>query len=414
MKWMSVVLIVALSPPLWGQTAIDYNAAGVEHYNAKRWADAVASFEAAYRQSPDHPTVRRNLSNAYQAVADEHARRQDLGPAIDYLNLAVSVDPESPMPLVQLGLYYLRQGRVNEAIYRLEEAVELAPENVDARALLGDAYYDDNDIASALGQWEWVAQRDPNRPGLKEKIAKALRENAVEQDFGRYATRHFTLSYGPNTSGSDVRKVLGILERAYRDVGQQLGRSYPPTPIQVIIYTSEGFSEATQLSEHIGALYDGKIRVPLTNGDGQPVDDDELARRLYHEYVHVVVRHLTGDRIPWWLNEGLAEMLSKRMTDQEVAELQKATQEGRVYNLRDLEPSQLDARDASDLRLAYYQAHAAVSYLWSRFGQRRMLDLFAGIRAGEAPEDALRRLYHRNYETLQREIDVQVSRGRIG
>jgi hypothetical protein len=411
----SFVFLVAvlLAASVWAQTAPEYNAAGVEHYNAKRWEEAVMAFEAAYQLSPDHPTVRRNLSNTYQAVADELARRHDLATAIDYLNLAVSVDPESAMPLVQLGLYYLRDGRINEAIFRLEEAVELAPDSADAHALLGDAYYDDNDIPSALAEWEWVATKEPNRPGLKEKISKALRENAVEQDFGRYATRHFTLSYGRETNGAAVRNVLHILERAYRDVGQQLGRSYPPTPIQVIIYTSEGFSEATQLSEHIGALYDGKIRVPLTNGNGQPVDDEELSRRLYHEYVHVVVRHLTGDKIPWWLNEGLAEMLSKEMSDQDMVELQKGMQEGRLYALKDLEPSQLESRSADELRLAYYQAHTVVSYLWSRYGQKKMLDLCAAIRAGEAPEDALSRLYHRTYETLQGEVEVQITRGRI-
>ena len=119
MKRCILALVFVLSPPLWAQTAPEYNATGVEHYNAKRWAEAVAAFEAAYQQSPDHPTVRRNLSNAYQAVADEHARRQDLGPAIDYLNLAVSVDPEQwhgfasgmePYRLTMLGsvIDYLR------------------------------------------------------------------------------------------------------------------------------------------------------------------------------------------------------------------------------------------------------------------------------------------------------------------
>ena len=409
---LSVLLAAAL--PVWAQTASEHNAAGVEHYNQKRWTDAIRAFEAAYQLAPEHDTVRRNLSNAYQAIADDLAQRSDYGAAIEYLGLALTVDPENVMPLLQMGLYHLRQGRIREAAFRLEEAVELAPDSVDARVLLGDAYYDGNQIAAALTQWEWAATQDPNRPGLKEKIAKALRENAVEQDFGRYQTRNFVVSYGRETSAGEARRVLQILERAYVEIGQQLGRTYPPTPIQVIIYTAEGFSEATQLSEHIGALYDGKIRVPLTDGRGAKVDDEELRRRLYHEYVHVVVRHLAGDGVPWWLNEGLAEMISTNLNDENMARLQEGLEKGRLLALKELESSQLDLRSAEDLRLAYSQAHATVAFLWTRHGQRRMLDMLAALRAGETPEQALRRLYHRTYDTLQREIDVQIRRGRIG
>ncbi|MCC7556289.1 MAG: hypothetical protein KO254_09315, partial [Methanoculleus marisnigri] len=71
-----------------------------------------------------------------------------------------------------------------------------------------------------------------------------------------------------------------ILERAYTEVGRRFGGVHPPGPIQVRVYTADDFSRVTLLGEHVGAVYDGAIRLPLSDKTGQVLDEAELKRRL--------------------------------------------------------------------------------------------------------------------------------------
>lgn len=386
------------------QSAADYNADGVSLYNAGRWDEAIQSFASAYNLAPENETVRRNLCNAYQAQANTLARSGDFTTAIDLLRLAISIEPENPSPLAQLGSYYLRVDMVSDAIYRLEESVELDPSSIDVQELLGDAYYKNNDLAAALAQWELVLEMNPNRTGLSEKLDKAYREEAVEFNFRQTQSAHFRVSFAPGTNGGDLSRVLQILERAYRDIGRKFGGAYPPTPIQVILYTGDDFARATLLGEHVGAVYDGKIRVPIADRSGQIIAPDELWRRLYHEYTHVVIRFWAGDNVPWWLNEGLAETFSNDVSSSDSALLYDAYQAGLLFPLGDMEESQLKRLDADSLYLAYRQAHATASFLWNRYGHRGIAGMMEQLAQGASGEDALITTCRLNYATLEREV----------
>ena len=392
------------------EEAAEHNLRGVEHYNAGQWERAIDAFYDAHELAPDNATVRRNLCNAYQAYANTLAQGGDFETAAEVLKYAIDADPGNASPLVQLGSYNLRLDRLADAIFRLEEAVELAPEDEDALELLGDAYYRSNDLRLALDVWYELQDLAPNRPGLQDKIEKATREATVEHNFRRSGSRHFDISYPPGTTGREQNEVLSILERAYREIGRKLGNAFPTTPIQVIIYSAEEFSEATQLGEHVGAVYDGKIRVPVRNAEGGPIDSAELERRLFHEYTHVVVRHLAGERVPWWLNEGLAETFSKELTDADYAGLRQAEMDDGLFVLSDLDASQLHAMPPHDLRLAYVQSHATVDYLWRRFGQRSLLAYLDALSEGVEPEEAMRQVYRRTYLLLEREVSQEIRR----
>ena len=138
----------------------------------------------------------------------------------------------------------------------------------------------------------------------------------------------FQLTHDRDIPRHEAQTVLQLLEAAYRSVGRELGNVYPTTPITVTLYRAEGFSEATQMGDHVGGLYDGsKIRVPVIQKDNTLVEGDELRRILVHEYVHVVVRFLGKDNVPWWLNEGLAEALSPNLEGRELELLRKARQD---------------------------------------------------------------------------------------
>ncbi|GMV94132.1 MAG: hypothetical protein AMXMBFR82_39100 [Candidatus Hydrogenedentota bacterium] len=409
-RYVCLVTFIIAAALSWAQSAAEFNANGVALYNEGRWDEAIQSFASAYNLAPDNETVRRNLCNAYQAQANALARSGDFSTAIELLRLAISVEPENPSPLAQLGSYYLRIDMVSEAMYRLEESVELDPSSIDVQELLGDAYYKNNDLAAALAQWELVLEMNPNRPGLAEKLEKAYREESVEFNFRQTQSAHFRVSFAPGTNGGDLSRVLQILERAYRDIGRKFGGAYPPTPIQVILYTGDDFARATLLGEHVGAVYDGKIRVPIADRSGQIISEDELWRRLYHEYTHVVIRFWAGDNVPWWLNEGLAETFSNEVSSADSALLYDAYQAGLLFALGEMEESQLKRLDADSLYLAYRQAHATASFLWNRYGHRGIAGIMEHLAQGEPGEDALIATCRLNYATLEREVIKNLGR----
>ncbi|MFP4502175.1 MAG: peptidase MA family metallohydrolase [Candidatus Hydrogenedentota bacterium] len=385
-------------------SAADYNALGIEAYEAKDFDRAIDYFEAAFETAPQNKTVRRNLCNARQGAADSYAKEADFAEAVEHLDRAITIDPENPAPLVQLGAYYLRLDMVPEAIYRLEEAIELKPGNLDAHELLGEAYYRDNDISWARRQWDYVLEQDSQRKGLRERYEKAFREEQAEQGFQKTGSSHFRLSAPRELSHTVRNNVLRTLENAYRKIGRELGGIYPPGPIQVILYEADQFESATLLDEHVGAVYDGKIRTPISTAHGERLPEDEFERRLTHEYVHVVVRYIAGENVPWWLNEGLAETLSTDMSDAQFATLAKAYRQNRDFRLAAIETSQLKQLGVERLRLAYLQSRATVEYLWRWSGTRRMHDMLTQLAKGVEPEDALSNSFRRNYNTLQREV----------
>ncbi|NLN91821.1 MAG: tetratricopeptide repeat protein [Candidatus Hydrogenedens sp.] len=398
-------LFLCLAPlPLQAQEATRMNNEGVEAFNQGEYSRAITLLEEAHALDQSSEAIRRNLCNAYQKKAELLAGDREFNLAVQILRKATKVDPKNISPLVQMGSYYLSQDRVSDAIDALENAIAITPGNLNAHELLGQAYYEDNDLYSARVQWDYVLALEPDRAGLQKRYDKAFREESVEQEFNRWKANHFTISY-PRECPARLRSAItSILERAYLDVGRALGGSYPPSPVQVVLYTFEQFSEATRMEGHVGAVYDGKIRSPLTDADGEWIAEEELKRRLVHEYVHVIVRQIVGDKIPWWLNEGLAETLSKSLNAREIEQLRSIYEGDVALSLAAMESTQMEQRGPDELRRAYLQAHATVDMLWNRYGRNKMLAFMRGLSRGDSPEEVFQSVYRRNYAACEAEV----------
>jgi tetratricopeptide (TPR) repeat protein len=409
LKYRSILAVCLLALGAAVQAAaenvsVDFNNAGVEAYNLGEYDTAIGYFEKAQAGGGDKEVVGRNLCNAHQNLAGELAKKGDFRAAARHADSAAAVDPKNMSPLVQAGAYYLRLDEVNMAIERLEKAITVKPGELTAHEMLGYAYYRDNDLSSARAQWDYVLEMDPKRPELQERYDKAFREQSVENDFDKYKSRHFQVSY-PAEIPNDLRaKVIGILDRAYIDIGRDFGGVFPPPPIHVILYDAKQFSEATKTADYVGALYDGKIRSPLADASGAWLPVDEIRRRLTHEYVHVVVKHIAGGNPPWWVNEGLAETLSRPLDSERIHALQKLYREGAPEALKSLETTHLARMDKDAVGLAYLQSHATVDTLWSRYGRGKMVMLLEAVGRGQNVEDALREVYRKTYVSIERDV----------
>ena len=401
-KYLVLCLVVAAAA--YGAEPAELNSQGVALYDAGNYAEAAAAFEAAYALSPDNAVIKRNLCNVYQASANAMAKEANFAAAVKQLERAIAINPQDPSPLIQLGNYYLRLDMVAEAVYRLEQAIQVAPYNVDAHELLGEAYYQDNDLPSARTQWAWVLEQQPGRSNLKERVDKAMREETVETGFRPLGSFHFQVSSTPEVPGHLLQSVLATLEQAYAEIGRNFGGTYPPGPIQVIVYNANSFADATQVRQGVGGLYDGKIRIPLLDSAGIVVNEEELRETLFHEYTHVVARYLAHNNVKWWVNEGLAEVFSRQLVGPRLDVLQKAANAGTLFTYASMEESLLKTLDSDGLRLAYAQSHATMLYLWTRFGQAKLIELMGQLTVGTPTEQALMTVYNRNYDVLYQEV----------
>lgn len=403
-RWIMLVVVLCLALGSWAQTASDYNNQGIKAYEAGRFDIALQHFQKAYELTPENKVIRRNMCNALQAKADALAKGASFGEATELLRTAISVDPENPSPLIQLGSYYLRQDIVSDAVFCLEEAVELAPGNLDAHELLGRAYYDDNDHKHAMEQLSYVLKMDPDRKGVQELYEKAQREAKVEKNFKKKNGRYFKMTFPPKVPLATQSSIERILNKAYYAIGQKFGGVYPPEPVQVVFYGGDEFQKATRLGKHVGAVFDGKIRCPLTDEDGDWLTETQLRERLTHEYVHVIVRNIAGDNAPWWLNEGLAEVMSVSLDERTEEMLERMYSEGLDFDLRKLEGEQLTKLSPESLKLAYLQSHATVNYLHSKWGNQRITRLLQSLGEGTSMEKALGAIYRKDYDGLIRDI----------
>lgn len=402
---VTAALVLVFCLPSAAQSAVDLNNAGTESYNKGDYLRATTLLETALDIAPENPVVRRNLCNARQSLADQHAKQGDVRTAVRLAESAIAADPDNASPLIQTGAYYLRLDDVGKAIDRLEKAIVTRPGDLDAHDLLGQAYYRDNDLSSARAQWDYVLEMDPARPSLRERYDKAFREEAVESDFNKWKSRHFRVSYPDDIPDRLRSRVVSILDKAYVDVGRALGGVFPPPPIQTILYTAAQFAEATQLGGHVGAVYDGKIRAPMTDPSGNWLPDEELRRRLVHEYVHVVVRNITGDKVPWWVNEGIAETLSHPLDQQDRERLRELFVNGRDFRLSTLSSPQLAGKLTPDrLKEAYLQAHATMELLITRHGKGKAHLLLARFASADTEDQALRQIYRKSVAVLEEDV----------
>jgi len=186
-------------------------------------------------------------------------------------------------------------------------------------------------------------------------------------------------------------EILELLEQAYDEVGYDLNH-YPQDAVEVVIYSNADFQRVTHLPAWVSAAFEergSRIRIPI-RGIRQATD---LRALLYHEYTHVVIRDVTGGKVPTWLNEGLALIEQRTPLDGAVGTVRQLADEKKLPSLGALNGSfvKLTGPEAS---VAYAVSYTAAKFLverWSRWDAQRLLrQLGEGLPFEEALEETTR------------------------
>jgi hypothetical protein len=75
------------------------------------------------------------------------------------------------------------------------------------------------------------------------------------------------------------------------------------------LYEAVDFGEAAGAPDWARGVFDGKIRISIEFLEEDPL---EFVEALRHEYMHAALRECTGSRVPAWMQEGLANLVTER------------------------------------------------------------------------------------------------------
>jgi tetratricopeptide (TPR) repeat protein len=360
----------------------------------------VARLDGAAAQDRNDDSGSRAAA-AHQAAAQFELGRGNMDEAIAQYRRAISLAPASSSLelnlLLNIAYLHLRRSEYNAALDFLDHARRLAPDSADVAKLAGWADYGLNRVDQAVAEWKKSLRLRPD-PTVQAALQKAQRDAETESNFREGESRHFTLRYSGGAAPGLARGVLRTLEVHFDSVSTELDFT-PPDSIGVILYTGQAFADITRAPAWVGALNDGRIRVPV---QGLSEVTPELSRVLKHELTHSFLQQKTRGRCPVWLQEGIAQWMEGRRSTDSAALLVAIYEQKAAIPLNALEGSWMNF--PSDLATwAYRWTLGIVEYIINTHGMGDLERILDRIAAGSSSEEAVHSVVRLRYNELEQE-----------
>jgi tetratricopeptide (TPR) repeat protein len=325
----------------------------------RKWSEVLALTESITPHTAEVSValLKARIEALVRAERNEEARRLANGSAID----RAMKKREDPLLTIDIGALLAEAGAYNDAInfYTRASKMKGAP-NV-----------------------EWLIKQ--------ATLRRALATTPVA-----HQTQHFVLHHTPSVPVTVLERVGQLLELELARLTSRFPRE-PFLQTHVNIVTWEEFSSSITGSDHIAGIYDGDITIPF--GEVERFREDVVAV-LTHELMHAIVAQRSGDRVPRWLQEGIAdhvELLERKPN---------VFQENRDHMpaLELLEATMNHSWNAFDVVHAYTHAATFVRYLEEQYGADAVPRIVASFAAGGTTESALRDLTGKPLTALDRDF----------
>ena len=131
------------------------------------WAEAAHYWSIAVALRPESPYLRAMLGYAL-------AQQGRLDDAIGQLQEAIRLKPDSSMVQNSFGLVLKRKGKLDDAIAAYRKAIELDPKNVAAHFNLGIAFLDQGKLDDAIASFRKVIELDPSHTAAHHNLGRLL------------------------------------------------------------------------------------------------------------------------------------------------------------------------------------------------------------------------------------------------
>ena len=339
------------------------------------------------------------VATAYFLAGKHESDHGNFPQAMRYYESAVRFKPDNSTLLVYYAATLLRTGQTAESLSYAQRAANIDPNSPDALAMLGFAQFASDHTPDAIHSWKKSLALRPDAT-IREYLARAQRESNAESDFSQHESIHFNLHFeGKETSETFRRDLLATLDSEYDDLVRDLGYS-PHNNIAVTLYTQQAFFDVTRAPSWIGALNDGKLRIPIS---GVQSVTPELARVLKHELTHSFVSQMSNSRCPTWLNEGIAQIEEGRSSSAHGRPLEHLFARGNEIPFNKLEGSFMSF-SVPEATTAYAESLAAAEYIRDAYGMSEIARILEHLAQGSSTEAALRATVHSDYRQLRDDL----------
>ena len=219
----------------------------------------LSKLESEASANPSATAIARVVA-AESAAAQFEITVGDFNQAATYYGTALRYSPDNVGLLLETAYLHLRRSEYSAALELLDRAKRLQPDSADAAKLSGWAYYGLNRVNDAVAEWKRALAIKPDAE-VQQALEKAEVDAREEASYQEGETAHFRLKYNGGAAPELARAVLRTLESEFEEISTTLGY-LPPEPIGVILYTNQAFSDITRAPSWTGALNDGRIRCP--------------------------------------------------------------------------------------------------------------------------------------------------------
>lgn len=312
------------------------------------------------------------------------------------------------------AVQYFNQRQYDVAESLLKESIELDPSNSYAHELLGEIANLTQRLDEAERHYKQAFLINPD-PALRAKYEKLMREKTIDKNQQQYEDEHFIIRYRRSEiiEGSEIREFL---REAYRTISQDMGH-YPPYKISVALYDREEYQKLMGSVPHwSGALFDGKIRIPVylnsPKGTFNSYDSQELKKLIHHELTHAFILDLSQTKCPVWLNEGLAQYFEHKIKPINLTILINAVQAKALLSTDELMFQDISKITSHEKAMLYYlESFSLVSYILKQNRMYNVKKLLRELGKGTAFVEAFEKSFGRTFKDVatnwQRQLEAE-------
>jgi len=246
----AIVVIAALSCCAWVQTSY--------------WRDSETLFRHALAVTTNNDVAENNLGIVFlgQGKLDE---------AISLLQTAVDLRPENSPAHENLAKAFLQKGQVAGALIHYRKLLELQPDNIEVHNIVGTVLTQQGRVGEGVEEWQKVLAIQPDNGNAMSNLAwvfatspdQSLRDGPKAVELAEQAIR---------ISGGRIPILFRTLAAAYAESGE-FSKAIQTAQQGIELANSQGNSGlATELQGNIAVYQDQRpLRDPsLTNGTSPP------------------------------------------------------------------------------------------------------------------------------------------------
>jgi tetratricopeptide (TPR) repeat protein len=246
----ALIVVGALSWRCWLQTSY--------------WRDSETLFTHALAVTSNNDVALNNLGIIF-------LEKGQLDDAISKLQAAIDLRPENGPAHDNLAKAFLKKGQVAEAMVHYRKLVEIDPENVETRNTVGTALIQQGHVKEAIDQWQDVLAIQPENGNAASNLAwvfatcpeDSIRDGARAVELGEKALR---------ISGGKIAMIYKVLAAAYAENGR-FADAIQTAQRGAELATNQGNPALSAELESSIALYQSgrPLRDPsITNGSSSP------------------------------------------------------------------------------------------------------------------------------------------------